>query len=88
VAQLVVAYWLTFNGSTRQIALIVGDGFKTGDFNFKRISLGAEFVELLPSSSFRLRFSVSALSSMERIWVLSAAFCWRNSSSFFMEWFP
>jgi hypothetical protein len=56
VAQLVVAYWLTFNGSTRQIALIVGDGFKTGDFNFKRISLGAEFVEL-----FALFFVQAAL---------------------------
>jgi hypothetical protein len=47
VAQLIVAYAFTFNGSTRQIALIVGDGFKAGNFNFKRISLGAEFVELL-----------------------------------------
>ncbi|SAB11799.1 Uncharacterised protein [Enterobacter cloacae] len=56
MAQLVVAYWLTFNGSTWQIALIVGDGFKTGDFNFKRISLGAEFIEL-----FALFFVQAAL---------------------------
>jgi hypothetical protein len=47
MAQLIVAYWLTFNGGTRQVALIVGDGFKAGNFNFKSISLGAEFVELL-----------------------------------------
>ncbi|CZV81097.1 Uncharacterised protein [Enterobacter hormaechei] len=56
VAQLVVAYWLAFNGSTRQIALIVGDGFKTGDFNFEGISLGAEFIEL-----FALFFVQAAL---------------------------
>ena len=47
MAQLIVAHAFTFNGSTRQIALIVGDGFKTGDFNFKRISLSSEFVKLL-----------------------------------------
>ena len=47
VAQLIVAYTFTFNRSTRQIALIVGDGLKAGNFNFKRISLGAEFIELL-----------------------------------------
>ncbi|SLX21360.1 Uncharacterised protein [Klebsiella variicola] len=46
VPQFVVAYWLSFNGSTRQIALIVGNGFKAGNFHFKRISPGAEFVEL------------------------------------------
>ena len=56
VSQFVVAYWLTFNGSTRQIALIVGDCFKTGDFNFKRISMVAEFVEL-----FALFFVKAAL---------------------------
>ena len=56
MAQLVVAYWLAFNGSTRQIALIVGDGFKTGDFNFEGISLGAEFIEL-----FALFFVQAAL---------------------------
>ncbi|SAQ44429.1 Uncharacterised protein [Klebsiella oxytoca] len=47
MAQLIVAYRLTFNGSARQIALIVGNGLKAGNFNFKRISLIAEFVELL-----------------------------------------
>ncbi|SVO20014.1 Uncharacterised protein [Klebsiella pneumoniae] len=47
MAQLIVAYTFTFNRSTRQIALIVGDGLKAGNFNFKRISLGAEFIELL-----------------------------------------
>ena len=56
MAQFIVAYWLTFNGSTRHIALIVGDCFKTGDFNFKRISMVAEFVEL-----FALFFVKAAL---------------------------
>ncbi|SAQ66296.1 Uncharacterised protein [Klebsiella oxytoca] len=47
MAQLIVAHAFTFNGSARQIALIVGDGLKADNFNFKRISLSAEFVELL-----------------------------------------
>ena len=46
MSQFVVAHCLTINGSTRQIALIISDSFKAGNFNFKRISLGAEFVEL------------------------------------------
>jgi hypothetical protein len=56
VAQLIVAYTFTFNRSTRQIALIVGDGLKADNFNFKRISLGAEFIEL-----FALFFVQAAL---------------------------